>query len=238
MSIPLQPSGSWRRILIVDDDPEIIDLVRAKFELSGFEVWSATGGEQALAIIRRQGLPHVALVDLDMPGMTGFEFCEKVLGFSDLPLIILTANTSENMVVEGIERFAEDYVTKPFSPRELVARVQRVLRRIGDFKYTLAAETRVDKRLSIDFAGQRARVAGEWVELTPTETKLLYLLMRNAGAIVHTDFLLRRLWPEQDVFEDSLRVHIRHLRKKIEHDPSAPYYVLTERGIGYRFVAE
>jgi len=238
MSTPLQPPENWRRILIVDDDPEIVNLIRLKFELSGFEVWSASSGEQGLALIHRQGLPHLALVDLDMPGMNGFEFCENVLTFSDLPVIILTANTSENTIVEGIERFAEDYVTKPFSPRELVARVQRVLRRIGDFKYTLAPETRVDKRLSVDFAGQRARVDDTLVELTPTETKLLYLLMRNAGAVVQTDFLLRRLWPEQDVFEDSLRVHIRHVRQKIELDPSTPNYVLTERGLGYRFVLE
>jgi DNA-binding response OmpR family regulator len=238
MSSPLHSAPDWQRILIVDDDPDIVKLIQIKFESAGFEVWSALSGEQALSLIRRQGLPHLALVDLDMPGMSGFEFCQAVLGFSDLPMVILTANSTENTIVEGIERYAEDYVTKPFSPRELVARVQRVLRRIGNFKYTLAAETRVDRRLAVDFAGQRAHVDNKWVELTPTETKLLYLLMRNGGSVVQTDFLLRRLWPEQDVFEDSLRVHIRHVRQKIERDPSAPHYVLTERGLGYRFSSE
>jgi DNA-binding response OmpR family regulator len=238
MSSPLETSPNWHRVLIVDDDLDIVKLIKLKFESAGFEVWSALSGELALTLIRRQGLPHLALVDLDMPGMNGFEFCQTVLSFCDLPIIILTANATENTIVEGIERYAEDYVTKPFSPRELVARVQRVLRRIGNFKYTLAAETRVDRRLAVDFAGQRARVDNRLVELTPTETKLLYLLMRNAGAVVQTDFLLRRLWPEQDVFEDSLRVHIRHVRQKIERDPSTPHYILTERGLGYRFVSE
>lgn len=227
-----------QRILTVDDDPVIRNLVRLKFELAGFEVWSAASGSDGLATIRERGLPHLAIVDLEMPGMTGFEFCKAILAFCDLPIIILTATETEDVVVEGIELYAEDYVTKPFSPRELLARAQRVLRRIGNFRYTLAAETRVDKRLAVDFANQRARVQSKLVDLTPTETKLLYLLMRNAGHTVPTDFILRRVWPQQDIFEDALRVHIRHLRQKIEPDPSAPTYVLTERGAGYRFFSK
>ncbi|TAH53115.1 MAG: response regulator transcription factor [Chloroflexota bacterium] len=232
LDTPLQ-----QRVLAVDDDGAIRDVVRLYLENAGFYVWTAAGGAEALAMIRERGLPHLAIVDLDMPGMTGFEFCHTVLGFSDLPMIILTATQDEDVVVEGIQQYAEDYVTKPFSPRELVARTQRVLRRIGDFKYTLAAEINVDEHLAVDFANQRARVDGNVVELTPTESKLLYLLMRNGGSTVLTDFLLRRLWPQQDVFEDALRVHIRHLRQKIERDPSSPTYLLTERGMGYRFIA-
>jgi DNA-binding response OmpR family regulator len=117
----------------------------------------------------------------------------------------------------------------------MVARVERVLRRIGDFAYTLAPVVRVDERLSVDFAHQKAYVAERPVPLTSTETKLLYVLMRQAGRAVPTDFLMRRLWPGEEAFEDTLRVHIHRLRSKIEPDPARPRYVVTERGVGYRF---
>lgn len=238
MASHFQKATTPQRILAVDDDPVIRNLIRLKFELAGFDVWAAANGNEGLALIRKRGVPHLAIVDLEMPGMTGFEFCRAVLSFCDLPIIILTATETEDVIVEGIEQYAEDHLTKPFSPHELLVRAQRVLRRIGNFKYTLAAETRVDQRLSIDFANQRARVDGEIVELTLTETKLLYLLMCNAGHTIITEFILRRLWPQQDVFEDALRVHIRHVRQKIELDPAAPIYILTERGMGYRFIAK
>jgi DNA-binding response OmpR family regulator len=225
-------------ILVVDDDPAILKMVATKLDHAGFIVSKASSGQEALDLIDRQGLPHLAIVDIMMPGMDGFAFCETVQTFSDLPVIMLTAVDEEETVIRGIEYFAEDYVTKPFSPRELVARVQRVLRRIGHFSYALAPEIPVNDRLSVDFVHQQAVVDGKPVELTPTETKLLYLLMRNAGRTVTSDFLLRRLWPQEEVFEDSLRVHIHRLRKKIEVTPSKPRYVVTERGIGYTFVPE
>src|SRR6185369_3581941 len=124
---------------------------------------------------------------------------------------------------------------KPFSPRELVARVQRVLRRIGDYAYTLDPVVTIDQRLAIDCTHQQAIVDGQTITLTPTETKLLYILMRNAGRPVTNDFLLRRLWPQEEVFEDTLRVHVHRLRQKIEVNPTKPHYVVTERGIGYKF---
>jgi DNA-binding response OmpR family regulator len=151
---------------------------------------------------------------------------------------LLTAVDEEETVIQGIEQFAEDYVIKPFSPRELIARVQRVLRRIGDFAYALDPVTQVDERLGVDFAHQQAIVDGRPAPLTPTETKLLYILMRNAGHPVTTGFLLRRLWPWQEVFEDTLRVHIHRLRHKIESTPSKPRYIVTERGLGYSFVRQ
>lgn len=223
------------RILVVDDDEDICALVRATFEHAGYHVWTTNSAEAALALIQRIGLPHLAIVDLHMPGMDGFEFCAAVQRFSDLPVILLTADANEATIVRGIEQYAEDYVTKPFRPRELLARAGRVLRRIGDFGYTLDAQTRIDEGLAVDFAGQRALLQTKSVTLTPTETKILYLLMRNSGHTVTNDFLLRRLYPEGDVFEDTLRVHIRHLRQKIELNPAAPRYILTQRGAGYRF---
>jgi DNA-binding response OmpR family regulator len=230
-------TATFQRILVVDDDPAILRLVSDKLDRAGFEVFTAASGQEGLDVIGRHGLPHLAVVDINMPGMDGFQFCQAVQQFSDLPIILLTAVDDEDMVVQGIEQFAEDYVTKPFSPRELVARVQRVLRRIGDFAYTLDPLTRVDERLLVDFAHQQVSVEQGPVALTPTETKLLYILMRNAGRTVTADFMLRRLWPWGDVFEDTLRVHVHRLRHKIENDPARPRYILTERGLGYRFKA-
>ena len=228
--------GRWR-ILVVDDDPAVRRLVEAKFLAAGFEVLSASDGRDALGVIERRGLPHLAIVDLQMPVMDGFEFCQAVQQFCDLPIVLLTANDEEETVVRGIELYAEDYVTKPFSPRELIARVQRVLRRIGDFAYALDPVIQVDGQLSVDFSRQMTVIQGQEVQLSPTETKLLYLLMRNAGRTVTNDFLLRRLWPLEEVFEDTLRVHVYRLRKKLEPSPGSWRYVTTERGEGYRFTA-
>ena len=230
--------GYQQRILVVDDDPAIRRLLRDKLDSSGYEVWTAASGNEALEVIERRGMPHLAIVDINMPGMNGLRFCEAVLQFSDLPIIMLSAIDEEETIVGSISRYAEDYVTKPFSPRELAARAQRVLRRVVDYSYTSGVITEVDVYLSIDIPHQRAIVNRQTVQLTPTETKLLYLLMRNAGHTVSTDFLLRRLWPMEEVFEDSLRVHVHRLRHKIEPEPSRPRYILTERGVGYSFPAK
>jgi len=234
-SSPGYHTGTPYRILVVDDDPDILRLVREKLDHAGFEVSTAASGQQGLDMIERRGLPHLAIVDVMMPVMDGFEFCRTVQQFSDLPVIMLTAVDEEETVIRGIELFAEDYITKPFSPRELVARVQRVLRRIGDFVYALDPVIQVDDYLSVDFAHQQAIIGGQPKTLTPTESKLLYILMRNAGRPVSTDFLLRRLWPLEEVFEDTLRVHIHRLRQKIEPKPGQSRYIITERGTGYSF---
>ena len=173
-----------------------------------------------------------------LPGMNGMELARKLHEWSDLPILMLTSVGEEETVVRAIEAFAEDYIRKPFNPREMVARVERVLRRIGSFGYVLQPLIQVDERLGVDFAHQRAQVDGRDVPLTATETKLLYVLMRHAGRTVATDFLLRRLWPGDEVFEDTLRVHVHRLRSKIEPSPSRPRYVLTERGTGYLFPAQ
>jgi DNA-binding response OmpR family regulator len=232
---PGQANIALQRILVVDDDPAILLAVKIKLESVGYEVLAVTSGIEALDIIGRRGIPHLAIVDINMPIMNGFEFCEAVQQFSDVPVILLSAQDEEDTIIRGISHYAEDYVTKPFSPRELAARVERVLRRIGDFGYTLDVLTRIDDHLTVDFPHQRALIDDSTIQLTPTETKLLYLLMRNAGRVVSTDFLLRRLWPMDEVFEDTLRVHVHRLRQKIEPIPSRPRYILTERGAGYSF---
>ena len=203
---------SFQRILVVDDDPDILRLVRDKLDRAGFEVFTATSGQDALDVIKRRGLPHLAIVDLMMPGMSGFEFCQTVQQFSDLPVIMLTAIDEEETVIQGIEHYAEDYITKPFSPRELVARVQRVLRRMADYSYTFTPLTRIDDRLAVDFAHQEAVIDDQKISFTPLETKILYILMRNAGRTVTSSFLLRRLWPLEEGSEHTLRVHVHRLR--------------------------
>jgi len=230
-------STVFRRILVVDDDASLLRLLRDILEREGYEVLQASSGAEALTVIARAGLPHLAIVDLVMPGMSGFEFARQVQASVDLPIIMLTAVTEEQSVVQGIERYAEDYITKPFRPRELVARVERVLRRMGDYVYTLAPVVRVDEHLEVDFAHQQARLDGESISLTPTETKILFILLRNAGLVVSTDFLLRRIWPLEDAYAEGLRVHVHRLRQKLGRGSRANSYILTERGLGYRFLA-
>jgi DNA-binding response OmpR family regulator len=222
-------------ILVVDDNLHTLDIVEHALNRADLNVQVAPSGEAGLKIINESGLPHLAVVDLNMPpGMSGFDFCRQVHQFCDLPIIMLTAIDEETTVVKGLEEHVEDYVTKPFNPIELAARIKRVLRRIGDFAYTFEPITRVDERLAIDFPSRQALIDGEQVSLTPIETKLLYILMRSAGRIVTTDFIIRRIWPSEPVYEDRLHVHMHRLRRKIE-EKSKPRYILSERGQGYSF---
>lgn len=224
-----------QRILVVDDNTYTLRIVQHTLEQAGYEVSTAISGPEALKIIDRRGIPHLAIVDLHMPDMSGFEFCRTIHEFSDVPVIMLTAVSTEDTIIEGLEEHAEDYMVKPFNPPELIARVRRVLARMEDYTYTLASSTRIDERLLINFPQREVLVDGERVPLTPTETKLLYILVRNGGRIVTTEFLLRRIWPLEDAKEDRLHVHVHRLRGKIEHDPNSPVYIVAERGIGYSF---
>ncbi len=233
------PSLEPHRILVVDDSHLILRIVESALEEAGYHVITSSSGEEALETINRFGLPHLALVDINMPpGMDGFEFCEVVHTFSDLPVIMLTAMDEENTIVQALDQYAEDYITKPFHIGELVARVRRVLRRVGDFAYVLEPVTKVDERLQVDFSNKQVFIKGETVSLTPTEAKLLYILMRNAGRTVTSEFIVQRLWPLEVAQEDRLRVYVHRLRRKIEDEGGGPRYILSERGVGYTFVAD
>jgi DNA-binding response OmpR family regulator len=225
-----------RRILVVDDDPELRQLMVRKLTHAGFEVLSAASGPEALAFIDHQGLPHLAITDINMPGMTGLEFCETVQQFSDLPIIMVTAVNEAATTIKAIRLYAEDYMVKPFNLDELVARVQRVLRRMSDFSYTKGGLVQISRRLQINFARKLAVIDGTEVELTPTETKIAYILWGSGGRVVTNEYLLSRLWPEQDMFEDNVRVHVHRLRHKLQGATSTEKYILTVRGQGYRFV--
>ncbi len=222
-----------QRILAVDDNPQTLEILERSLGKAGFEVSSFASAKAGLQAIQRHGLPHLALVDIHMPGMDGFEFSRTLHRFCDLPIIMLTAVDTEETIIEAINEFAEDYVVKPFSPGELVARVRRVLMRMGDFSYTSGPVTEVNEQLQVDFPNRKAFVNGKSKPLTPIETKLLYILLKNAGRTVSNDFLLRRIWPLESAFEDRLRVHMHRLRKKIE--PNGARFITVERGEGYRF---
>ena len=227
-----------QRILVVDDEPGIVFLLQTKLENAGFKVLTANSGLEALDVIKEQGLPHLAIVDIVMPDMNGIEFCKTVGEFSDLPIILLTSIKDEDVVVQAIDAFAEDYITKPFRPRELLARIRRILRRLGDFAYTFDPITLVDERLAVDFANQKVIVNGESIEISPTETKLLHILMQNAGEILSADYLQEHLWPRGAVVKGAIRINIHRLRKKIEPDHGKPVYLLTHLRQGYSFVKQ
>jgi len=229
------------RILAVDDSAVALHMVESSLVDSGFQVITASSGEEALVLMTNQGLPHLALIDVNMPdGMDGFELCDKMNQFCDVPIIMLTAVDDEDVIIQAIEDYAEDYIKKPVTKGELVARVRRVLRRIGNFTIPLTGYTRADDEFAVNFAKCEAIVRGETVTLTPTETKLLYILMRSAGKLVPSNFIIRRLWPDDSHknHEDRLRVYIHRIRNKIEVEPTEPKYILSRRRKGYLFAYE
>ena len=226
-----------QRILAIDDDPEVLELITATLEDAGYEVMTSETAEMALNLMNDEGLPHLAVIDIRLPGLDGLSLCQRIHDISDVPVIMLTVVDDEETVVKTIEKYAEDYMIKPFNPAELAARVGRILKRIGDFSYTMQAMITIDENLSVDFIRQKAIINGRPLALTPTETKLLYILMQNAGKTVLTSYILARVWASQSADENTLRVHIHRLRQKIEVAPSRPRYIVTERGAGYSFLS-
>jgi len=222
-------------VLVVDDERRIRRFVRMNLELEGYEVIEASDGLEALDQVREQ-LPAVVLLDVAMPRMDGFEALEYIRQISDVPVIILTVKGEEEDRVRGLDLGADDYVTKPFSPRELASRIRAILRRVESVSGETAEPVRIDEDLSI-FSRREVIARGERVKLRPTEYRLLYHLVENAGWIVPHQTLMRKVWgPEYGDEKRLLRLYITYLRKKIEPDPSNPRYIFTERGVGYRFV--
>jgi DNA-binding response OmpR family regulator len=226
------------RILIVDDDAMAREILKRILEHAGYEVMTAGSGPEALRKLH-EGIPHLVVVDLMMPEMDGFELCRRIKSHLDVPIVILSAVAAIESKVEGLQMYAEDYIVKPFEKEELVARVQRVLRRYGESAGVEQPEVVIDQELQINFVQHWARVKGQQVTLTPTESKLLFLLVRNAGRVVTNETLLAKAWAgDEEAYEEGLRVHISRLRSKIESNPSKPVYIQTKRGVGYRFAAK
>jgi two-component system KDP operon response regulator KdpE len=230
------PSFAGLQILVVDDEQRMIDFIRLNLELEGFQVFEAANGVEALDKVRKHILDLIIL-DVMMPQLDGFEMLRMLREFSTVPVIMLTAKGEEEDKVHGLELGADDYITKPFSARELVSRVKAVLRRSQSLVEPGEAVLKIDDRLSVDFNRREAIVNGEHIKLRPTEYRLLYHLIENTGWTVPHEQLLAKVWGYEYRDETHyVRLYVNYLREKIEEDPSNPRYILTERGIGYRFV--
>lgn len=225
-----------RSILVVDDEPRMIRFIRLNLEHDGYEVHEATSGQEALEQLRDR-LPDIILLDVMMPELDGFETLEMIREISQVPVIMLTAKGDVEDRVKGLELGADDYMAKPFSPAELSSRVRAVLRRTEMPGEPVHEPIVVDDRLELDFDRREIWVEGEKVSLRPTEYRLLYHLVKNAGWVVPHEQLLAKVWGYEYRDETHyLRLYINYLRKKLEEDPSDPKYILTERGVGYRFI--
>jgi len=225
-----------RRILVVDDEVRMVRFIRLNLEHDGFQVTEAYNGMQALERMRTN-LPDLVLLDVMMPDIDGFEVLRTIREVSQVPVIMLTAKGEEDDRVRGLELGADDYITKPFSPREMVSRVRAVLRRTETTTSATHGLIEVDEHLKINFDRREVWLDGEQVQLRPTEYRLLYYLVQNAGWVLTHDQILAKVWGYEYRDEPHyVRLYINYLRKKIEADPANPKYILTERGVGYRFV--
>ena len=222
-------------ILVVDDEPRIRDLVRLNLEMEHYGVIEAANGVEALDRLR-ENLPDLVMLDVMMPEMDGFETLRAIREVSTVPVVMLTVRQSEQDRIHGLDLGADDYLAKPFSPRELLSRIRALLRRSFMAPPSRKTEIIVDPDLKIDFSRHEVIVRGQKVVLRPTEYRLLYHLVSNAGHLLTHETLLSKVWGRE--YRDEahyLRLYITYLRQKIEKDPAHPKYILTERGVGYRF---
>ena len=229
MLAPVRPA-----VLLVDDDLTLLSVLGRRVARAGFDARTAPSGPAALKQLE-ESWPALLVVDLMMPGMDGFELCRRVKQVADLPIIVLSAVDASEAKVSALELYAEDYVTKPFDPDELVARIQRVLRRAAVGSPQISLD---HGEIEVDLATRRLTTPSGSHQLTPTEARLLQVLAASVDRVVPTHDLLDRVWTDADGADPSyLWVTVRRLRRKLEEDPDQPRYLLTERGIGYRLVS-
>jgi two-component system, OmpR family, KDP operon response regulator KdpE len=224
------------KLLVVDDEPDVSKVVAMSFRMQQptWEIMGAQDGPEALELVEREH-PDVVLLDVGLPDMTGFEVLEAIRLFSDVPVIMLTVRDDELSMVQGLELGADDYITKPFSHLELLARVRAVLRRTQILPLD-HAQPFATGDIYVDFARRELTVRGRPVPLTGTEYRLLYHLVRNAGQVMTHEALLARVWGHEYTDEISyLKSYINRLRHKLERDPHHPEHILTEYGVGYWF---
>ena len=223
------------KILVVDDEEHIQELIRFNLEKSGYKVICADNGIDAIKLAKDQ-LPQLMLLDLMLPGMDGLDVCKEIRkdsNLSNMPIIMITAKGEEIDKIIGLELGADDYITKPFSVRELVARIKAILRRTT---MQVVEKTFKIGNLAIDFSKHEVIKGESKIDLTLKEFELLEILIKNKGRVMTRDFLLDKIWGYEYVGETrTVDVHIRHLRQKIEEDDKNPVYIQTIRGIGYRF---
>ncbi len=226
------------KVLLIEDDPGISKLVSDFLTRNSYEVTCVPDGPDALEVIKQHGLPHIALIDLGLPTMHGFEVSSRIKAMADVPIIFVTAINESETIVQGLKKYAEDFIVKPFELRELEARIQVVLARMPSLDYASEPVVTIDEYLNIDFAHNRLMLNEKSISLTPTESILLHVLLRNAGRVVENRMLIARVWPNEEVYEDTLRVHMHRLRRKLEMDSHHPHYIRTERGVGYMFTVK
>ncbi len=225
-----------RRVLVADDEPDLLYAVKLYLEDEGYIVFTAVNGYEALDVAKER-VPDVVVLDVMMPDMDGFETLKQLREASNVPVIMLTAKGEEADKVRGLGLGADDYVTKPFSQRELLSRIQAVVRRAEMPRSLPKTQIQIDDRLTVDFARGEVYRDGAKVQLTPTEYRLLYHLVSNPGRVLTNEALLVRVWGREYREEDHyVRLYISYLRQKIEPDPAHPRYIQTEKGLGYRFV--
>ena len=231
----LEDAVSKATVLVVEDEPKITELLKLYLERDGYQVVTAISGEGALSTFHQKA-PELVLLDINIPGVDGLEVCRQIRRESALPIIMLTARDEEADKLIGLELGADDYVTKPFSPREVVARVRAVLRRAGPTQPQQALETLRAGDLVLDPERHEVHRGGVLLDLTPTEFRLLEVLMRNPGRVYSRLQLLDLVQGEAfEGYERTIDAHVKNLRSKIEPDPQRPTHVLTVYGVGYKF---
>jgi two-component system alkaline phosphatase synthesis response regulator PhoP len=225
-----------KKILVADDEKKLVTILKGYLEQAGFAVATAYDGKQALTVFRHEK-PSLVLLDLNMPEMDGLDVCRAIRKESNVPIIMVTARVEEMDKLIGLEIGADDYITKPFSPREVVARVRAVLRRTeGE---TTKSEMMSAGELAIDLGKHSASLKGKSIELTPTEFDLLAVMMQNPGRAFTRLQLLDQVQGEAfEGYERTIDAHVKNLRQKIEHDPRNPHYILTVFGVGYKFTED
>ncbi|KJR48120.1 Phosphate regulon transcriptional regulatory protein PhoB (SphR) [Desulfosporosinus sp. I2] len=223
------------KLILVDDEPEILTLVRDYLYREGFTVLTAVNGLDGMQLIEREK-PDLVLLDWMLPGMSGLEMCKRLRETSTIPIIMLTAKSEEIDRVLGLEFGADDYIVKPFSLRELAARIKTVLRRSSGVSQEAASSLLIRGELSLDVSSHKVLKRGHEIFLTPTEFNILHLLASRPGTVYSRLQLLRQAMGEEYLYyERSIDTHVSNLRKKIEDNPSDPKYVETVFGVGYRF---
>lgn len=228
-----------KRILVVDDEPKIVEVVQSYLEHSGYEVYSAYDGRRALAMFQ-EFEPDLIILDLMLPDITGEDICKMIRSKSMIPIIMLTAKVEEENILTGLGMGADDYITKPFSPKQLVARVAAVLRRVPDKRPpTLDIMVFDNNDLIIDDLKHEVKKQGKSINLTPNEYRILLTMVKYPQKTFTREELINlSLGDDFDGFDRTVDTHIKNLRQKIETDPKSPRYLLTVHGIGYRFNGE
>ena len=225
-----------RTIMVVDDEPHIVRFTAMNLEIEGYNVVTAENGAQALESLESGEPVDLVVLDVMMPQMDGFETLRRIREDSSVPVIFVTVRGDEADRVAGLDLGADDYITKPFSPRELASRIRALFRRIEAADPPRLQEVTIDDWLTIDFDQSRVTAGGQEMRLRPTEYRLLYQLVSNPGQLLSHDTLLERVWgPEYKGEHQYVRTYVTYLRQKLERDPRNPEYILSERGLGYRF---